>query len=65
MFTQRMKPHKKTVSETDFSRDSDYDELVNKILLVGDILQPFQYELVFTAAEIQAKEILIGWPTSA
>ena len=41
-------------SETDFSTDSDIDEFV------GDILQPFQFKLVFTAAEIQAKHILAG-----
>ena len=40
-------------SETDFSSNSDYDELANEILFVGDIVQPFQFEPVFTAAEIQ------------
>ena len=38
---QRTKPHKKH-SETDFSSDSDYDELANEIPFVGDILQQFQ-----------------------
>ena len=40
-------------SETDFSSDSDYD---NEIVFVDDILQPFQFEPIFTAAEIQAKK---------
>ena len=44
-------------SKTDFSLDSDYDEFPNEILFVGDILQLFQFEPVFTAAEIQAKRI--------
>ena len=47
-------------SETNFSSESDYDEFVNEIPFVGDILQLFQFELVFTAAEIQAKEDLAG-----
>ena len=41
-------------SETDFSSDSDYNEVANEILFVGNILQPFQFETIFTAAEIQA-----------
>ena len=40
-------------SETDFSSDSDYDEFANEILFVGDILQPFQFKSIFTAAETQ------------
>ena len=35
-------------SETYFSSDSDYDEFANKIQFVGDILQSFQFEPVFT-----------------
>ena len=45
-------------SETDFSSDSDYNEFANEIQFVGDILQPFQFEPIFTAAEIQAKNNL-------
>ena len=41
-------------SETDFSSNSDYHEFVNEILFVSNILQPFQFEPVFTAVEIQA-----------
>ena len=68
MFTQtmRLKRHKKkkkkkerkkknVESETDFSSDSDYDEFANEISFESNILQPFQFEPVFTAAEIQAK----------
>ena len=44
-------------SDTDFSSDSDYSELADEILLVGDILQPFQSEHISKAAEIQAKKI--------
>ena len=47
-------------SETDFSGDSDYDEFANEIPFVSDILQPFQFELVFTAAELQANKDLSG-----
>ena len=43
---------KKMDSETDFSSDSDYNEFAHEILFVGDILLPFQFEPVFTAAEI-------------
>ena len=43
--------------ETDFSSDSDYDEFANEIPFVGDILQPFQFEPVFTDAKTQAKTI--------
>ena len=38
----------------DFSSKSDYIDSVNEISFVGDIRQLFQFELVFTAAEIQA-----------
>ena len=41
--------------ETDFPSDCDYDEFANEIRFVGDILQPFQLEPIFTTAEIQAK----------
>ena len=41
--------------ETYFSSDSDYYEFANELHFVGDILQPFQFETIFTAAEIQAK----------
>ena len=47
-------------SETDFSSDSDYYEFANEIHFVGDILQPFQFEPIFTAAEIQAKKDIAG-----
>ena len=48
-------------SETDFSSDSDYEEFANEILIVVDILQPFQFEPFFTAAEIQdLKKDLVG-----
>ena len=47
-------------SETDFSSDSDYNEFANEMPTVGDILQLFQFEPVFTAAEIQAKKDLTG-----
>ena len=40
-------------SERDFSSNSDYDEFANEIPFVGDILQLFQFEPVFTAAEIR------------
>ena len=43
-------------SERDFSSDSECDE----IQFVCTILQPFQLELVFTSAEIQAKTDLAG-----
>ena len=43
-------------SETDFSNNSNYDEFANEISFVSDILQPYQFEPVFTAAEIQAKK---------
>ena len=42
-------------SETDFSSDSDCDEFANEIPFVGDVLQPFQFERVFTADDIQVK----------
>ena len=38
----------------DFSSDSDYNEFVS------DILQPIQFEPVFTAAEIQTKKDLVA-----
>ena len=38
------------------TKNSDYDEYANQILFVGNIMQPFQFEPVFTAAEIQAKK---------
>ena len=40
-------------STTDFSSDHDYEEFANEIPLMGDILQSFQFEPVFTATEIQ------------
>ena len=43
-------------SETDFPSDSDDDEFANEIPFIGNIMQPFQFEPVFTAAEIQAKK---------
>ena len=49
------KRRKRKNSDTDFSSDSDYDEFSNEITFVSDILQTFQFEPVFTAAEIQAK----------
>ena len=56
MHRQREQSHiQKMDSETDFSSDSHYDEFANEILFVGDILQPFQFGSVFTAAKIQAK----------
>ena len=39
--------------ETDISSGSDFDESANKIPFVGNILQPFQFEPIFAAAEIQ------------
>ena len=51
MFTQRKWSHiQKIDSETAVSNDSDYDEFANEILFVGDILQVFQFEAVFTSA---------------
>ena len=44
----------------DFSSKSDYIDSVNEISFVGDIRQLFQFELVFTAAEIQAKYIYLA-----
>ena len=41
-------------SETDSSSYSDYNEFANEIPFVGDMLQPCQFEPVFTAAETQA-----------
>ena len=42
--------------ERDFSSNSDYNKFANETLLVGNILQVFQFEPIFTAAEIQAKK---------
>ena len=47
-------------SEIIFFTDSNYDEFANEILFVGDIFQRFQFESVFTAAEIQAKNDFAG-----
>ena len=52
---KKKKKKRKVDSETDFSSDSDYDEFANEISFESNILQPFQFEPVFTAAEIQAK----------
>ena len=46
--------YKQMNSETDVSGYSNYDEFVNAISFVGNILQPFQFEPLFTADEIQA-----------
>ena len=35
--------------ETNYSNDSDYDDFANEIPFVGDIMQPFQFEPVFSA----------------
>ena len=35
---------------------SDYDEFATEIPFVGNILQPYNFEPVFTAAEIQTKK---------
>ena len=43
-------------SQKEFSSESDYDEFANEIPFVSNILRPFQFEPVFTAAEIQAKK---------
>ena len=55
-----MKLHKKKDSETDFSSDSNYVEFANEITYVGNIMQPFQFEPIFTTAEIQQKKDLAG-----
>ena len=49
-------------SETDFSSDSDsnYDEFANEIPFVGNIVQSFQFEPVFTVTEMQAEKYLAG-----
>ena len=44
--------YKKIDSETDFPSDSDYDEVANDIPFMGNILQQFQFEPVFTVAEL-------------
>ena len=46
-----MKSHRLIVSS-----DSDYDQFANEIPLVGNILQTFEYQPLFTAAETQAEE---------
>ena len=46
---------KKWDSVSDFSRDSDYNEFANEIQLVSIILHPFEFQPIFTAAEIQTK----------
>ena len=51
---------RKMDSDTDFSSDTNYDEFANEVLFDGYIPQPFQFELVFTATEIQAKKHLAG-----
>ena len=51
-------------SKTDFSSDSDY-QFANEIPFVGDILQPFQFEPVFTVAEIPAKKDIAGTSATA
>ena len=43
-------------SETDISSDSECYEFVNEFPFVSNMLQPFQFEPVFTAAKIQAKK---------
>ena len=50
-------------SETDFSSDNDYNEFANEIPFVGNILQLFQFETVFTAVEIQDKKYQSGTST--
>ena len=47
-----MYKQKKKDSETDFSSDSDYDEMANEIPFLSNILHPFQFEPVLTAAEL-------------
>ena len=51
-------------SEREISSGSDYDEFANEIPFVGESLQPFRCEPVFTAAEIQAKNIWRYFPLS-
>ena len=46
-------------STTDFSSDSDYDEFANEIPLMGDIMQLFQFEPVFTATKIQKFHLVL------
>ena len=41
---------------SDFSSDSDYNEFANEILFEGDILQPFLFESIFSAAEYKLKK---------
>ena len=43
-------------SETDFVSESEYDETT----FVGDIRQPFQFEIVFIAAKYMLKKDLAG-----
>ena len=47
-------------SDTDYSSNSDYDEFSNEITFVSNILQSFEVELSFTAAEIQTQKDLAG-----
>ena len=39
-----------------FPSDSDHSESANEILFVSDILQPFLFEPVFTAAKFKLKK---------
>ena len=56
-----MKPQTKNKdSERDFSSDSHYDRVANETPFVGDDKQTFQFEDIFTAAEIQTKKDLAG-----
>ena len=50
--------------ETDFSSDTDYDEFADEIPYVGNILEPFQFYPVFTAAKIQDFKNLAGTSAS-
>ena len=43
-------------SETNISSDSNYNEFANEVPFVGNILQPFESEAIFTAAEIWTKK---------
>ena len=58
--TKKNKKQKKMNSETDFSSDRNYAEFANEIPFVGEILQPFLFEPILTAAAIQAKKDLRG-----
>ena len=50
------KENEATYSETDLSSDSNYDMFADEIPFMGNIMQLFQFESIFTAAEIQAKK---------